>query len=451
MGNSQKCLSVIYYFFLILFFFPQLSCNTTEPPDPKPDPALNLELEDVSCTEAWITLTTNNLQLPATLNLIKDNTITKTINLQTADTLLYIDSLLPNQTYNYRVSGIGNPVSGINSNELSVTTLDTTSHNFNWQIFTFGEHGNSVLFDVAIVGDEIWAVGAIYMKDSLGNLDNNAYNAVYWDGQKWELDRIPYYYQGQPFYHPIQSVYAFGSNDIWFCGNGVIHWDGNNFNPVQIPSIVWGPYQMNKLWGSSSSDLYVVGNNGNIAHWNGSKWTKIESGTDVNLLDVWGSPDGTVWACGYTGDYATTVLLRYDGTIWNKLYEGSPDNQNNGLYVGPISGGWTNSNYFTYILNWGALYRQDNKDQLDLTSLSYPPFFYDVSFTISGNEKNDILVSGQGGMLGHYNGVRFYDLTDLRRNSIQYLGSELKDDLFVLVGWDYSAITRKAIITMGNR
>ena len=31
---------------------------------------------------------------------------------------------------------------------------------------------------------------------------------------------------------------------------------------------------MNKIWGSSSNDLYVVGNAGNIAHYNGSKLDK---------------------------------------------------------------------------------------------------------------------------------------------------------------------------------
>ena len=39
------------------------SCDTTDPPDNK---TLSIKLEDVSCTEAWIKLTTTNLQLPAT-------------------------------------------------------------------------------------------------------------------------------------------------------------------------------------------------------------------------------------------------------------------------------------------------------------------------------------------------------------------------------------------------
>ncbi|MCW8813502.1 MAG: hypothetical protein OQK65_08215, partial [Chlorobium sp.] len=47
------------------------SCNTTEPPPPPngEKPILELKLEDVSCTEAWITLTTTNLQHPTELTL----------------------------------------------------------------------------------------------------------------------------------------------------------------------------------------------------------------------------------------------------------------------------------------------------------------------------------------------------------------------------------------------
>ena len=97
---------------LFLSLFLINSCNTTEPPPP-PDgeePTLELKLEDASCTEAWITLTTTNLQLPATLTLKQFNptgdTLSQILNLNTQDSLLYIDSLMPKQTYQYQVSSI---------------------------------------------------------------------------------------------------------------------------------------------------------------------------------------------------------------------------------------------------------------------------------------------------------------------------------------------------------
>ncbi|MEP0861460.1 MAG: glucosyl transferase, partial [Ignavibacterium sp.] len=140
------------------------SCKQTT--EPKLEAELKLELEDASCTEAWIKLTTTNLQLPATINLLQDGNLSETINLLGADTVLYVDSLLPNQTYKFQASiqlylpkaGIqpfnhsGLPAEGRHSsNELTVTTMDTTSHNFTWQSWEFGQHSSSTLYDVAII------------------------------------------------------------------------------------------------------------------------------------------------------------------------------------------------------------------------------------------------------------------------------------------------------------
>ena len=262
---------------LLLFIISLTSCSTTEPPD-SPEPALKLELEDVSCTEAWITLTTNNLQLPAAINVLKNNSLSHSFILNTQDSLLYIDSLLPNQTYKYQVSSIQYQVS---SNELSITTMDTTSHNFTWQTWTFGEHSSSTLYDVAIIDENnIWAVGEIYMNDSLGN--SISYNAVHWNGSEWELKRILY----KGGFWVIRTIFAFNSNDIWF--SGYIRYLNGQFLELPIPDILIG-WGINKLWGSSSSDIYVVGNEGNIAHYNGTSWTKIESGTTLDINDIGGA------------------------------------------------------------------------------------------------------------------------------------------------------------------
>jgi len=72
---------------------------------------------------------------------------------------------------------------------------DTTSHNFKWQKFTFGQHSSSALYDVAIIDENnIWAVGEIYTNDTLGNPDPYAYNALHWDGIKWEVKKITVLY-----------------------------------------------------------------------------------------------------------------------------------------------------------------------------------------------------------------------------------------------------------------
>mgnify|MGYP005839410871 CR=1 FL=1 len=108
-----------------------LRCNTTEPPN---NASLLLSVEDVSCTEAWIMLKLSNMSLPTEVTLYKNNAAAQNNILCYGDTLLYIDSLLPNQTYSFQAAvQPSSHTSELKSNVLNVTTLDTTSHNFTFQ------------------------------------------------------------------------------------------------------------------------------------------------------------------------------------------------------------------------------------------------------------------------------------------------------------------------------
>ena len=117
------------------------------------------------------------------------------------DTVLYIDSLLPNQTYNYQA--VLSTDTTIKSEKVTAQTLTPTSHNFTWQTYEFGQHSSSVLYDVAIIDENnIWAVGEIYMNDSLGNADPTLYNLIKWNGTQWKPERVYYNYQGSDFIAP---------------------------------------------------------------------------------------------------------------------------------------------------------------------------------------------------------------------------------------------------------
>jgi len=60
--------------------------------------------------------------------------------------------------------------------------MDTTSDNFTFQTWTFGDIGSSALNDCAIISeDNIWCVGEIKIADSTEN-GYTTYNAVHWNG-----------------------------------------------------------------------------------------------------------------------------------------------------------------------------------------------------------------------------------------------------------------------------
>jgi hypothetical protein len=328
--------------------------------------------------------------------------------------------------------------------------MDTTSHNFTWQSWEFGECSNSVLYDVAIINENnIWAVGEIYMRDSLGRCDPKAYNAVHWDGTKWELKRIIFYTfcpqgTGSGSY-PATSIFALDNENIVISSGSQLAYLKNG---IQIKKECI-PVSVNKLWGSSSSDLYAVGNNGNIAHWDGVRWRKIESGTAIDLLDVWGSPNGTVWACGYTDDYDLSVFLKINGNNIEKYYEGKSNNIINGHYAGPIGGVWSYNDYRVLVMNWTGVLVQNNK-------FPYNPEkkimnFVEPGFGIDGTLCNNVVVCGQR-FVGHWNGYSYKEYPELISKPYRNLKSvSAKRNFFCVVGKDYnSPIFSNALIIIGK-
>ena len=109
------------------------------------------------------------------------------------DTLVIADSLFPLHTYNVRAYLIEDGLAGDSSNVIQITTMDTTSHQFTWQVDTLGDGASSVLYDVAIINDTLaYAVGEMYLRDTLGYFDPNAFNIAKWNGIRWQLKRLPF-------------------------------------------------------------------------------------------------------------------------------------------------------------------------------------------------------------------------------------------------------------------
>ena len=422
-----------------------LSCKKDNPVPPEQQPQVNLTLEDVSCTEAWIKLSTSNISLPADVELQKDGSFYRTINLIVPDTALYIDSLLPNKTYNFK-SIIQSSNQSITSATLPVTTMDTTSHNFTWQTWTFGgQAGSCTLNDVAVIDENnIWAVGEIYLLDTLGQPDPILYNLVVWNGIDWSIKRIPYYYEGQPFYHPILSIFAFGPNDIWFCSNGVIRWDGNQYNPISIPTNIWGPYQMNKIWGTSDNDIYVVGNNGNIAHYQNGLWSRMVSGTNLNINDIWGynseqTQEKNIIAVG------GNILEGLENIIIQITNGNSVVQLNNEGANYPLSSVWFQNQMNLYAAGSG-LYTMNIADT-NWKQIPLPNYFI---YSIRANDLNDIIVCGGAGYIGHYNGVSWVNYLENGLPQIlgNYYSCAIKGNIVCAVA---ATIDQKAIAVIGTR
>ncbi|MBS4033824.1 MAG: glucosyl transferase [Ignavibacterium sp.] len=442
---SQKTYSLfLLLIFLLLLLLCTASCNTIDPP---PDKAVfTLTLEDVSCTEAWITLTTNNLQLPTTINLLKDNTITKTISLQTADTLLYIDSLLPNQTYKFH-----SVIQSINhsSNEISVITMDTTSHAFTFQTWTFGTIGSSSLYDAAIISENnIWCVGEILVADSSPN-GYTMYNAVHWDGNDWNLKRIFFPTvcgSSNLTSYPAKAIFAFDDGQIWISSAGdkiAILENGVQVDKFCLPSNV--SMSINKIWGTSGNDLYVVGNGGNIAHYNGSQWTKIESGTSLPIRDIWGDFNTK------TNKYEIlAVAAEIDINMGSKVLrieDNSVTEESNIGLSWDVGGIWFKSGSKYYVAGAGIHYKHSLNDSI---WNRYPQGIV-TNYTgdgIRGNNVNDVFATGSFLEIAHFNGVSWHNYFNVLSSWSGVLGRPaVKGNLMVAGGSEGSS----ALVVIGRR
>jgi hypothetical protein len=212
---------LIPWFILLTIVLTIHSCKDDPITPPKAEAKLGLSVDDVSCTEAWLSVKIENLSLPLDIELMNDSLILKTFySINSPDTVLYIDSLLPNKQYNFQLTNLS---SGVKSNIASAVTLDTTSHNFTWQSWTFGDIGSSTFFDVAIINENnIWAVGEIMIADTSQN-GYTTYNAAHWNGTEWSLHRFMFYTicgQADKNSHPASSIIAITANQLWISLRG---------------------------------------------------------------------------------------------------------------------------------------------------------------------------------------------------------------------------------------
>ncbi len=326
---------------------------------------------------------------------------------------------------------------GKNTTQPPPAGADTTSHNFTWTIDTLGTR-SSYLNDVAIINEnDIWAVGEIHTNetdqfDSLGNWIQ-PYNAVHWNGSEWELKRIRFKIfcnQSATQISPAKSVLSFASDDVWItAGSQITHWNGNQFDILECI-----PVSVNKMWGTSGNDIYVVGALGGIAHYDGSSWQKLDSGIDIEIQDIWGTTNPQnknlevlcIAANKFRNEGKRLLRIKEDGTI-----ETLPDS---GLSWS-LSSVWFVPGEKYYIVGAGIYQKAD----LNSTNLwkRYPPGEVTNFFTnsIRGVAMNDIVAVGAFGEIVHFNGHTWRNYSsETQLTSGGYFSIAMKDNLIIGVG-----------------
>jgi hypothetical protein len=322
--------------------------------------------------------------------------------------------------------------------------MDTTSNNFTWHFDTLaGQGGSSQLNDVVIINDTLaYAVGALYLNDSLGHPDPNQYNLAVWNGIKWTLQKVGIYYNGILLSDNLYTVFAFSKNDLWVGGGGAYHWDGTSWHETGLTNQVFNG-RLYRFWGTSSSDLYIVGTNGSIAHYDGSAWTPVQSGTTLDIQDIWGATDSTTGKqtiLAVAGNYYISndrTILQISGTSVTALSDYGTNAALNGVWFSLAKQFW--------VVGAGIWEKTYSLTQPYWTTRNITGY---TTNSIRGTAINDIFVCGAFGDLLHFNGVSWHAYDDQTYlSSGQYEMLAVKGNIVLAVGHE----AQSAIVAIGRR
>lgn len=144
---------------------------------------------------------------------------------------------------------------------------------------------------------DIFAVGGV----SIGGLNPKAL-ILHFDGTKWSV-------MDQDFSNYLLDVQGNGPDDVYAVGEEglIIHWDGYSWTQMDNPAVdhLYG------IWVGGPDKIYAVGGEDVLKYSNGI-WTVMPNLPNAYLLNIWGSPNGDLWAVG-------SGILRYHNGYWSDV------------------------------------------------------------------------------------------------------------------------------------
>ena len=425
---------------------------------------LTLSLHSAGVTSVNLNVEPEDSLSSFTFELVRDDSTVQTLSLQ-SDTIIKDNGLNPNTNYTYTGYWMDGAERIGESNTLSVNTMDTTSHDFTWEIDTLGAYG-SELNDVWIVNEnDIWVVGALSIDDSSLNYEGHInYNAAHWNGGDWDYlkigDTMP---QGHFAMTTLYGIHYFNENDIWVISGVPLHWNGEEWEHYLLHYMDVLPNSSlsnGALWGTSSNNMYFVGLNGSIVHYNGNEFVKMESGTDVDLRDISGNEDGSrIFATGYLntdGRYESVTVYYMQGE-WSVLFSGSS-------YFGDIEQedfGWmTTVDVFSdtcYIVSREGLIKYDFiNESYSVVEPWQTRMNGEDFYGLTVQNTNDIMSFGRNGFTSHFNGKSWHrsKQIDLHQKPAWIKKGQLKNNIAIRVGElrNYNNLEKSgAIVCIGTR
>jgi len=114
-----------------------------------------------------------------------------------------------------------------------------------------------------------------------------------------------------PVIQDLNAIWGRSRTDIYAVGNNgvILHYDGNAWRN-QMSSV---QNDLHAIWGNET-DIYIVGDNGLILKHEYQTWVPMTSGTDNDLLDIWGITENDIIVVGKKG-----TILKNSSGLWFEM------------------------------------------------------------------------------------------------------------------------------------
>jgi Bacterial Ig-like domain (group 2) len=173
---------------------------------------------------------------------------------------------------------------------------------------------------------------------------------------------------------------------------------------VQSTTLVWSSVSSGttshlfSVWGTSASDVWAVGDNGTILHYNGTTWSNVSSGVTQPRYGVWGTSASDVWAVG--GVVGIGTILHYNGTTWSSASSASSG------ATQALFGVWgTSASDVWAVGGAGSIGTILHYNGTSWSSVSSGTTEQLILFGVWGTSASDVWAVGVGGTILHYNGT----------------------------------------------
>jgi hypothetical protein len=270
---------------------------------------------------------------------------------------------------------------------------DSLAHAFTWQQLTIPQEASLTgvwVFgpnDILIVGNSLW----------------------HYNGSTFSLQPA---YDLTHHFVPMNgalngsNIFALSRTDFWMVYAGLAYHttDGSYFEYL-IPT---GGI-IRAEWGTSSSDMFFVGDTGCIFHYDGTTFTKMTSNTKKDLRSVWGTSHNDVWATGWNSSKGETVLMHYDGNSWSEDQFSSSGTINK-YAIGTVWACDSIAHSIAVIAGTRVFHKTDNgvwRGDTSEVGNSLGGGSY-IGIGAYGGTSSDLFAIGSWGFISHWNGKTWY-------------------------------------------